>query len=296
MGNRTDLKDKQFGFLKVIEDTGLTKNESAVWKCECLLCGAIVNTTCSSLKTGTKSCGCLKLIKASQNGKKNIKDHAGETFDRLTVIGDSGKRTASHKILLACRCECDTVVNCLYNNLVSGRTRSCGCLKTESSHVDLTDRQFGRLTAKICVGTNKQRQAMWLCDCECGNTHKASSNSLLNRSTRSCGCLNKEKAAIQGKKMMQANIFELIDGTSVSVLRKMDVLFKNNTSGIRGVSINQKTGKWCASIRLQNKRYWLGTYEKIEDAAKVRKQAEEKLYGAFLEWYDEQKKKKGSQR
>lgn len=290
MGNREDLTGKQYGFLKVMEDTGLTKNESAVWSCKCLLCGAIVNMTRASLKTGTRSCGCIKRISASQQGKKNLKDHAGEVFGRLTVIGDSGKRTATNRVLLSCRCECNTVIEVLYGNLVTGRTMSCGCMRAESSHSDLTDRVFGRLTARRYVGTNKQRQALWLCDCECGKTHVVASNALVNATTKSCGCLNLESASIQGRERIRQNVFEIIDGTSASVLRKGSVLFKSNTSGIRGVSLNRRTGKWCASIRLRSKLYWLGSYRTIEEAASVRKQAEEKFFGEFLEWYEDHKK------
>lgn len=289
---RKNLKGKQFGFLKVIEDTGLTKNGSAVWRCECLLCGRIVDKTRTSLKTGTKSCGCIKRETASKRGKKNLIDHAGETFGRLTVIGDSGKRTSSNRVLLACRCECGQVIDGLYGNLVSGRTKSCGCLREEVSHMDLTDRKFGRLTAKEYVGQNKARQALWRCECECGNTHITPASCLLNQSARSCGCLNIESAIAQGKKRIQDNVFEFIEGTSVSVLRKVDVPFKSNTSGIRGVGLNRKTGKWYACIRLQKKLYWLGSYDRIEDAAKARKEAEDKMVGDFLEWYDERKKAK----
>ena len=35
----------------------------------------------------------------------------------------------------------------------------------------------------------------------------------------------------------------------------------------------------------QKKCYYLGGYDRIEDAAKARAEAEEKIFGDFLRWY-----------
>lgn len=59
---------------------------------------------------------------------------------------------------------------------------------------------------------------------------------------------------------------------------------KNNTSGITGVGYNKRKNKWYAAIRFCGKNYWLGYYNDKNSAAKVRKIAEDKLYGDFLEW------------
>lgn len=47
-------------------------------------------------------------------------------------------------------------------------------------------------------------------------------------------------------------------------------------SGIKGVSWDTRTGKWTAYIVYQGKQHNLGLYGSIEEAAKVRKAAEEK--------------------
>ena len=62
-------------------------------------------------------------------------------------------------------------------------------------------------------------------------------------------------------------------------------MLKNNTSGIRGVSWDSHKQKWLAQIRFKGKNYHLGRYVKKEDAAKARKEAEENLFGNFLEYY-----------
>lgn len=57
---------------------------------------------------------------------------------------------------------------------------------------DLTGKKFGRLTVIKRCGSNKNRRALWLCQCDCGNTKIILGNSLLSKSTLSCGCYNKE--------------------------------------------------------------------------------------------------------
>lgn len=60
-----------------------------------------------------------------------IIDLSGETFGRLTVIEKADKPNKSRGTAWICKCECgnDAVVS--YKNLVSGRTKSCGCYNRE---------------------------------------------------------------------------------------------------------------------------------------------------------------------
>ena len=64
-----------------------------------------------------------------------------------------------------------------------------------SKRIDLTGHKFGRLKVLKMVGCNKWGEAMWLCECECGNLVSVTSNNLRRLHTRSCGCLQKEAAS-----------------------------------------------------------------------------------------------------
>lgn len=55
-------------------------------------------------------------------------------------------------------------------------------------------------------------------------------------------------------------------------------LFSTNTSGVMGVSWYKRYGKWCAKIGIDGKDICLGYFDKLEDAAAARKEAEIK-YG-----------------
>lgn len=59
---------------------------------------------------------------------------------------------------------------------------------------DITRENFGRLTAKKYLYTEKGKSSTWLCECECGNTTEVVLSSLRNGNTQSCGCLQKERA------------------------------------------------------------------------------------------------------
>lgn len=54
---------------------------------------------------------------------------------------------------------------------------------------------------------------------------------------------------------------------------------KNNKTGFTGVK--KADGKYKASIMVDRKSICLGTYEKLEDAVKVRKEAEKEYFGEF---------------
>lgn len=57
-----------------------------------------------------------------------------------------------------------------------------------------------------------------------------------------------------------------------------DKLRLNNTSGVKGVYRTSR-GKWQAAITIESKRKHLGTFDTIEEAAGVRKEAEALYWG-----------------
>jgi len=61
----------------------------------------------------------------------NKVDILNHKFVRWTVIAPSEKRGKFKQTLWLCRCECGTEKLIVYGSLVSGDSRSCGCLKLE---------------------------------------------------------------------------------------------------------------------------------------------------------------------
>lgn len=64
---------------------------------------------------------------------KNVKNIAGQTFGRLTVINFVDCDRFNNARWL-CRCECGNEKIVSRNCLISGKTRSCGCLNREILH------------------------------------------------------------------------------------------------------------------------------------------------------------------
>ena len=58
--------------------------------------------------------------------------------------------------------------------------------------VDAVGKKYGRLTVLERAGSNKKKNAVWLCRCDCGNLTKVTGTKLRNGHTQSCGCLNRE--------------------------------------------------------------------------------------------------------
>ena len=57
--------------------------------------------------------------------------------------------------------------------------------------------------------------------------------------------------------------------------------YRNNTSGLKGVSFHRHKSKWQASIRIAGKQKYLGIYERKEDAYLVYCEACKKHHGSF---------------
>ena len=82
----------------------------------------------------------------------------------------------------------------------AGYTKSCGCYSRESASsrkkIDLTGKQFGRLTVLEFAKKTKRGRYMWRCLCSCGKEKLIVSSNLTRGNTQSCGCLHRELVSI----------------------------------------------------------------------------------------------------
>jgi len=82
-----------------------------------------------------------------------------------------------------------------------------------------------------------------------------------------------------GEKMREKAGF--VDGTQISRITSTN-LISTNTSGCRGVYWDKNSGKWRARLRFKGKNYNFGTYANFDDAAKARKDGEQKYWGKYI--------------
>lgn len=185
-----------------------------------------------------------------------------------------------------CQCECGNIKWIRSDSLKNGDTKSCGCLakatQFKTSNVDYIGKKFGRLT--IISATNKKSNTspIYKCKCECGNIVNCSLNNL-KHNTNSCGCLKRELLVEDGKKKVKKILEKfVIEHTNIINISRSKPI-RSNKSGVTGVHWDSKRQKWAAQIWFKNEHYNLGRYDTKEEAIKVRKEAEERLFKPFLE-------------
>lgn len=123
-------------------------------------------------------------------------DLTGKKFGKLTVI-ERAEKSKSGVTRWKCKCDCGNEAIVSVYQLLNGNTKSCGCLNREMTKArapDLTGLKFNRLTVIERAERTKTGIIRWRCICDCGNETIVSSRHLINGDTKTCGCLNKEKA------------------------------------------------------------------------------------------------------
>lgn len=203
----------------------------------------------------------------------------GQRFGRLTVVSELPSE--GNKKRWQCICDCGNSKVAITSVLRRGDCKSCGCLHQEylskrhsKTDTDLTGKRFGKLTALHRVKVEGKKNIMWLCQCDCGKRVEVAASELKRGHVRSCGCLISEHVN---------SWFEA--GTNVSALLA-GTISSRNKSGVQGVHYDPSRNKWVAEIMFQGKRYRLGRRTDKQEAIRLRKEAEEKLHGDFLEWYN----------
>lgn len=181
-------------------------------------------------------------------------DLTNQRFGRLVVLKEDG-RDASNKILWLCQCDCGNIKKVRGNDLRSGKTISCGCYgkqqridgqkkyyqnKNPGFRNDLTGQKFNKL---FVIEFNQEEtiqqrlkkhnsSTWWKCQCDCGNIINVEGSALTRGHTKSCGCLQKERAAETMKNVIQplgaSNRFIDLTGLKVGKLTVLNRYQKNN--------------------------------------------------------------------
>ena len=189
LGKATDLSTQKFKKLQPLFRVSgdFVTGTGAYWLCQCDCGNQVVELARELINNKISSCGCLKKELLSQTKSGSL---IGKQFGRLTVLERAGS-SPSQKALWKCQCECGNTITTTTGNLNSGKTKSCGCLRSEMNHnrlfKDLTGQKFGELTV-IERDKNYTNKVYFYCQCSCGNYVSVESQSLRTGHTRTCGC------------------------------------------------------------------------------------------------------------
>lgn len=199
----------------------------------------------------------------------------GIRFGKLIVVEQLASTPAGLRRWL-CRCDCGGTHIATTNNLNSGKTTNCGCVKSP----DLSGQVFGRLTV---LGRSEKRGSrgsrttpLWECRCSCGNVVYKATDSLKSADGSMCAIC----AGEQNAKTARAAC-GYVAGTQLSRIRS-EKTPASNTSGCRGVYFDPKTNRYRARLKFQGRIMSFGSYDNFEDAVKARKRAEEEIFEKFL--------------
>ena len=226
-----DLTGQKFGKLTVIERVIKEgKYKGTFWKCLCD-CGNTIEVTTGRLKTGnTKSCGCIT--------REKVRNIIGERFGKLTVK-EFKYRDDNGDGYYLCKCDCGNEKIMKRTCLLSGSSKSCGCLRKETAQQrwdKLIGQKFGSLTViAMAEGRSKRGATLWLCKCACGNEVIVSQCNLTN--TDSCGCINR---VIRGKieekhGLSKTRLCSVLSGIKGRCRNKNNPGYKNY--GERGIKV-----------------------------------------------------------
>lgn len=159
-------------------------------------------------------------------------DEVGNTYGRLTVIGRAPNK--NYRANWICRCQCGNEITVVGKDLRNGHTTSCGCYAKELSTNDLIGQRFNSLSVIKRAGTDKNRNALWECLCDCGNIIVTSGKLLRSNHKLSCGCDSRSQgeqyveAFLNSKETVFKSEYSFADLVDKKPLRFDFVLFKNN--------------------------------------------------------------------
>ena len=135
-------------------------------------------------------------------------DLSGKIFGRWSVLKKAknhGRRTA-----WLCRCECGVEKEVLSCHLKSGRSQSCGCLRSEINSEkrikNLLGNKYGKLTV---IAQDPERtecnRVRWICRCECGQIKSIQGIHLEQGKIISCGCEHESNGVFLIKEYLNNN-------------------------------------------------------------------------------------------
>ncbi len=277
-----DMSGKTFGRWSVLSDYVLSDRGERKWLCRCTCGTERYVLERGLLYGGSVSCGCLRTERRQQ---ALTMDLTGKVFGELTVVRRVESKKGSAGARWLCRCSCGEEYEVLGTLLVNGkRTRCPSNLHAKNyTYVDITGKRFGLLVAlEPARRGDSSGSVIWRCRCDCGNEIEVSYNKLMYTNQKSCGCRKKEHN-------QKLNTFLThVSGTSVDILKSKKIP-ADNTTGYRGVYWIR--GKYVAKIVFQKKAYYLGAFDKIEEAVLARKEAEEILFDGTAAFYEKWKEK-----
>ena len=233
--------------------------------------------------------------------KENIENDIGKKYGRLTV--QNVFRNEKGNIMYDCKCDCGNQKIFLGANVVSGKTKSCGCYRNEQ--VRKSNYIGNRYEEKdeYIIGYTTKNEKFYIDkeDLELIKPYTWSFNNTgylranVNRNTgtrmhrfilgldkndkRMVDHINHDKRDNRKSNLRICSNKENSWNASPS---------KSSKSGIPGVNWDKRYNKWAVYLTKDGKRKFYGYYKNLNDAIEKRKQAELESYQEYGYNYSKQ--------
>lgn len=161
------------------------------WNCRCTTCGDQRVISKIHLRDD-------KPIKCKKHVKKEVPDIIGNTYDFLFVDSLSDTETKDGKPVWNCTCLlCGKSTQKTLHQLLSGKSKSCGCLRGKVSgervKLDIAGEIFNDIYVVREHGKDKRNNIIWECTClRCNNTFYDIASSIKSGYRKNCGCTRLE--------------------------------------------------------------------------------------------------------
>ena len=151
---------------------------------------------------------------------------------------------SEYKKFWECICDCGRKTVAEQSNLLSGHTRSCGCLRGQMKR----GFRFGKLTL-LSPAPMKHDMRYWNVRCDCGRIHTVSKDVLLRAASVYCDCgSGKSKLDLTGQVFSRLTVLMEVDPVVTSqgalescwlcrcecgkevIVRQKNLLYKNTRS------------------------------------------------------------------
>lgn len=219
-----------------------------------------------------------------------FKDLTGEKFGRLYVQYIKGKTKDNKRYIYHCICDCGNECDKLGELLSNGKTKSCGCLKSET--VSKNHKKYNQydLSNDYGIGFTSKGEKFYF-DID---DYEKIKNDYWYYCNNYVVCSRKGKIVTLSRFLMNCPdgyvVYHINHDTTDNrkINLRIATISQNGMNMLppqnrecRGIEFNNNTNKWVARISVNKERITIGTFDNINDAIIARKNAEKKYYGEF---------------
>jgi len=227
--------------------------------------------------------------------RKPYKDLTDKDFGRWKVIGEPIYKNGRYYWKCECNCDNHTIRYVSGSSLTTGNSTSCGCITIEN--IKLANKRYNtyHLTKECGIGYTSKREEFYF-DIEdynrikyhCWFTNDAgyivtNLNGRIERLHRFLlMCSPHDGVEIDHKNRIKydnrKDNLRICNHSENMKNRDKQI---NNSSGIKGIWFDKDRNKWCADIQVNYKMVHLGRFNNLDEAIKIRNEADVKYFGEF---------------